>query len=183
MSWNAGEVLCFLAPLNGRSPVPIVFISASILCHSSAVIRLEFLMLTDVAGAGGQRWRDKEVGVGGGGVGGGRGQAAESRGDIVFGHKTLNSDLSHFIPADRCLAGQNIHTRGGVGEEGEEPCRWRGWARGRSSGGGSKQVTPSLPRLHSPPSTDLETIDFIPAFAPEEGEAVSDYWWGLEGWR
>lgn len=106
MSWNAGEVLCFLAPLNGRSPVPIVFISASILCHSSVVIRLEFLMLTDVAGAGGQRWRDKEVGVDGGAVGGGRGQAAESRGDIVFGHKTLNSNLSNFIPADRCLAGQ-----------------------------------------------------------------------------
>lgn len=58
------------------------------------------------------------MGVDGGAVGGGRGQAAESRGDIVFGHKTLNSNLSNFIPADRCLAGQNIHTRGGVGEDG-----------------------------------------------------------------
>lgn len=75
-------------------------------------------MLTDVAGAGGQRWRDKGVEVEGGGVGGGRRQAAESRGGIVFGHKTLNSDLSNFIPADRCLAGQNIHARGGLGEEG-----------------------------------------------------------------
>lgn len=50
----------FLAPLNGRSPVPIVFISASIFCHSSAAIRLEFLMLTDVAGAAGSDGEIKE---------------------------------------------------------------------------------------------------------------------------
>lgn len=97
-----------------RSPVPIVFIGASILCHSSAAIRLESRMLTDVAGAaaameryaGGRRTRT----------------AAESRGDIVFGHKTLNSNLSNFIPADRWLAGQNI--RAGGGREGLR--RWRG---------------------------------------------------------
>lgn len=39
--------------------------------------------------------------------------------DIVFRQEALNGVLSNFIPADRCLAGQNIHVRGGrvgVGE-------------------------------------------------------------------
>lgn len=129
-------------------------------------------MLTDVAGAAMERYAGRS-----GRVAGRPRMAAESRGDIVFGHKTLNSNLSNFIPADRCLAGQNI--RAGGGGEREDDLR--------EGGRGSKRVTPPFPRLHSPSSTDLETIDFIPAFAPGEGEAVSDYRRGRGGrggwWR
>lgn len=37
--------------------------------------------------------------------------------DIVFRQEALNGVLSNFIPADRCLAGQNIHVRGEGGNE------------------------------------------------------------------
>lgn len=43
---------------------------------------------------------------------------------------------------------------------------------------GSKEVTPFLISL--PPSTDLDVIDFIPAFAPEE-EVASDFQGGAGG--
>lgn len=79
--------------------------------------------------------------------------------------KALNLFLSNFIPADRCLAGQNMHMRGGGDgqrEGGNEEDLQRG----------SKKVTLFLrwSPSRSPSSTDLETIDFIPAFAPEEGK-------------
>lgn len=43
--------------------------------------------------------------------------------DIVFRQEALNGVLSNFIPADRCLAGQNIHVRG-RGEGGEQRGGW-----------------------------------------------------------
>lgn len=50
-------------------------------------------------------------------------------------------------------------------------------------GRGIKAGHATLPPPSLSPSTDLETIDFIPAFAPGEGEAVSDYRWGSWGWE
>lgn len=70
--------------------------------------------------------------------------------------------LSNFIPADRCLAEQNVRVRGGRGVQ---------WERGNEEDlqRGSKKVTLFF-LLHPHSSTDLETIDFIPAFTPEEGK-------------
>lgn len=38
---------------------------------------------------------------------------------FVCRHGALNLFLSNFIPADRCLAGQNMHMRGGRGGQRE----------------------------------------------------------------
>lgn len=58
---------------------------------------------------------------------------------------------------------------------------------GRPSDGDQRRSRYSSPgsprRSHSPSSTDLETIDFIPAFAPEEGEVASDYQGGARRTR
>lgn len=62
--------------------------------------------------------------------------------------------LSNFIPADRWLAGHNkLMSRGGGRRVGTRKT-FRGDQR----------------RSRSSSSTDLETIDFIPAFAAEEGK-------------
>lgn len=117
-------------------------------------------MLTDVMSAD----KDEEVG---------RGENEDRQVRHCVLAKALNLFLSKFIPADRCLAGQNIQVRGeadGQREGGNEDDLQRG----------SKKVTLFLPCLPpGSPSTDLETIDFIPAFAPEE--VVSDYQGGPGG--
>lgn len=118
-------------------------------------------MLTDVVSAD----QDEEVG---------RGENEDRQVRHCVLAKALSRFLSNFIPTDRCLAGQNIHVRGEAGgqrEGGNEDDLQRG----------SKEVTLFLPCLPSgsPSSTDLETIDFIPAFAPEE--VVSDYQGGPGG--
>lgn len=74
-------------------------------------------------------------------------------------------NLSHFIPVDRCLAGQNL------GVTGEELGAGRVGTSAKPSdrikeGHAIPPASLSLP----PASTDLETIDFIPALAPDEGK-------------
>lgn len=105
-------------------------------------------------------------------------KAGEARADFVCRHGALNLFLSNIIPADRCLAGQNMHIRGGRREGGNEEDLQMGIKGGHA-------IPPLVPprRSRSPSSTDLETIDFIPAFAPEEGEVASDYQGGARRTR
>lgn len=90
--------------------------------------------------------------------------------------KALNLVLSNFIPADRCLAGQNIHVRGERGrqrEGGNEVDLQRG----------SKKVTLLVPCL--PPSLSLlhwsGNDRFHSCFRSWRGEVVSDYQGGSWG--
>lgn len=73
--------------------------------------------------------------------------------DIVFRQEALNGVLSNFIPADRCLAGQNIHVRGGGERRAEGRVGMRKIFRRGIKGGHAIPPMPALPT--HPPSLSL----------------------------